>query len=47
VGSPAELVAVRGVSIGDAMARADQERMVWHSGRLVASTRLARTIYHR
>jgi cytosine/creatinine deaminase len=47
VGSPAELVAVRGVSIGDAMARADQERMVWHSGRLVASTRLARAIYHR
>jgi cytosine/creatinine deaminase len=47
VGSPAELVAVRGLSIGDAMARADQERMVWHQGRLVASTRLARTTYER
>jgi cytosine/creatinine deaminase len=46
-GSPAELVAVRGVSIGDAMARADQERMVWHQGRLVASTRIARTTYQR
>jgi cytosine/creatinine deaminase len=46
-GSPAELVAVRGASIGDAMARADQERLVWHAGRLAASTRLARTTYHR
>jgi cytosine/creatinine deaminase len=46
-GSPAELVAVRGLSVGDAMARADQERMVWHQGRLVASTRIARTTYQR
>jgi cytosine/creatinine deaminase len=46
-GSPAELMAVRGLSVGDAMARADQERMVWHEGRLVASTRIARTTYQR
>jgi cytosine/creatinine deaminase len=46
-GSPAELMAVRGISVGDAMARADQERMVWHEGRLVASTRVARTTYQR
>jgi cytosine/creatinine deaminase len=46
-GSPAELVAVRGASIGDAMARADQERMVWHRARLVASTRIARTTFYR
>jgi cytosine/creatinine deaminase len=47
VGSPAELVAVRGASVADAMARADQERMVWHEARLVASTRIARTTYQR
>ncbi len=44
-GFPAELVAVRGVGLGDAIARADQERMVWHRGRLVASTKLARSVF--
>ncbi len=46
-GFPAELVAVRGAGIGDAIARADQERMVWHQGRLVASTRVARSTFVR
>ena len=47
VGSPAELVAVRGASVADAMARADAERMVWHRGRLVASTRVARMTFEK
>lgn len=46
-GSPAELVAVRGASLNDAIARADQERMVWHRGRLVASTKIARSAFFR
>ncbi len=43
VGSPAELVAVLGTSTGDAIARGDQQRMVWHRGSLVASTSVRRT----
>ena len=41
-GFPAELVAVIGTSIDDAMARADQQRMTWHRGRLVSSTTVTR-----
>jgi cytosine/creatinine deaminase len=41
-GSAAELIAVRGASIGDAMAKADQERIVWHHGRVVARTTVTR-----
>jgi cytosine/creatinine deaminase len=41
-GSPAELVALLGASIEDAIARADQQRMVWHRGRLVSSTTVTR-----
>ena len=44
-GQPAELVAVRGTTVGEALARADQERMVWHRGKLVASTRIDRAIF--
>ena len=44
VGSPAELLALPGASVGDAMARADQQRMVFHQGRLVASTSVQRTL---
>ncbi len=43
-GSPAELVAVLGTSIEDAIARADQQRMVWHRGRLVSSTTVVRRV---
>ena len=41
-GFPAELVAVIGTSVEDAIARADQQRMTWHRGRLVASTTVVR-----
>jgi cytosine deaminase len=41
-GAPAELVAVVGTSVADAIARADQQRMTWHRGRLVSSTTVAR-----
>jgi cytosine/creatinine deaminase len=41
-GQPAEFVAVRGASIGDAMARADQDRIVWHHGQVVARTTVSR-----
>jgi cytosine/creatinine deaminase len=44
VGSPAELLAIPGASVGDAIARADQQRMVFHQGRLVASTSVQRTL---
>ncbi len=44
VGSPAELLAIAGASIGDALARADQQRVVIHRGRLVSSTNVARSI---
>ena len=45
VGSPAELIAVRGSNIADAIARADQDRYVWHRGRLVASVAVTRTLH--
>lgn len=44
VGSPAELLAIPAASVGDAIARADQQRMVFHQGRLVASTSVQRTL---
>ncbi len=44
IGSPAELLAIPGASVGDAIARADQQRMVFHQGRLVASTQVQRTL---
>ena len=44
VGAPAELVAVLGGSVAEAVARADQQRMVWHRGVLVASTSVERTV---
>ncbi len=44
IGSPAELLAIPGASVGDAIARADQQRMVFHQGRLVASTKVQRTL---
>jgi cytosine/creatinine deaminase len=47
VGSPAELLAIPGASVGDAIARADQQRMVFHRGRLVSSTSVQRTLAHR
>jgi cytosine/creatinine deaminase len=43
-GQPAELVAVRGNDLADAMARADQQRIVWHRGREVARTTVDRRI---
>jgi cytosine/creatinine deaminase len=44
VGSPAELVALPGASLGDAIARADQQRVVIHRARIVASTNVTRSI---
>ena len=44
VGAPAELVAVLGSTLSDAIARADQQRMVWHRGTLVASTTVQRNV---
>ena len=44
VGSPAELLAVLGTTVGDVIARADQQRMVWHRGQLVASTAVTRAV---
>ena len=43
-GAPGELVAVLGANLDDALARADQQRMVWHRGRLVASTTVGRLV---
>lgn len=43
-GAPAELVAVVGSGLADAVARADQQRMVWHRGRLVHSTAVRRSL---
>ncbi len=37
-GSPAEILAVRGASLGDAVARSSDERVVVHRGRVVART---------
>jgi cytosine/creatinine deaminase len=44
VGSPAELLAIAGANVGDAMARADQQRIVIHRGRVVSSTTVNRSI---
>ncbi len=44
-GSRAELVAVQGHDLADAVARADQDRIVWHRGREVARTTVTRTIH--
>jgi cytosine deaminase len=41
-GAPAELLAIRATSLGDAIAFASEDRLVWHRGRLVARTRVAR-----
>jgi cytosine deaminase len=40
-GAPAELLAVRGVSLTDVVAGASEDRFVWHRGRLVSRTRVA------
>jgi cytosine deaminase len=40
-GAPAELLAVKGTSLGDVIAFASEDRFVWHRGRLVARTRVA------
>lgn len=42
-GDPAELVAVRGVSLADAIARGSQDRVVVHRGAVVATTTVATT----
>jgi cytosine deaminase len=39
-GAPAEILAVRGESLADAIARAMQDRVVVHAGRCVARTQL-------
>ena len=44
VGAPADLVAVRGDSWLDALARAGEDRIVWHAGREVARTRVTSTV---
>jgi cytosine/creatinine deaminase len=41
-GGAAEFVAVRGANLGDAIARADQDRIVWHRGQVVARTTVTR-----
>ncbi len=38
VGAPAEILAVRGTSLADAIARGSEHRVVVHRGRLVART---------
>jgi cytosine deaminase len=44
-GAPADLVALRGEDLLDALARADQQRLVWRAGRLVASTQVRRELF--
>ncbi len=41
-GQPAEMLAVPGDDLTSVMAKADAQRMVWHEGRLVASTVVTR-----
>jgi cytosine deaminase len=43
-GAPADLVALRGADLFEALAAADQQRMVWRAGRLVARTRVVREL---
>jgi cytosine/creatinine deaminase len=42
VGAPADLVSLEGADLADAIARGDQQRRVWHHGRLVALTTVTR-----
>ncbi len=42
-GHAADLMSLRGSYLGDAIARADQHRRVWKSGRLIAETTVHRT----
>jgi cytosine deaminase len=44
-GSPAELLAVEGASLADAMARAGERRIVIHQGRVVARTTVDRHLF--
>ncbi|WP_330186101.1 amidohydrolase family protein [Dactylosporangium sp. AC04546] len=44
-GAPADLVALRGEDLVAALAAADQDRLVWRAGRLVARTTVARTLH--
>jgi len=44
-GSPAELLAVEGASLADAMAGAGERRIVVHQGRIVASTQVSRQLF--
>lgn len=43
-GAPADLVALRGTNLLDALAAADQQRRVWRAGRLVATTTVTRRL---
>ncbi len=45
-GAPAEVLAVRGTSLADAVARGSEERIVIHRGRVVAQTSVATEIRH-
>ncbi len=44
VGAPADLVAVRGASLLDALARSCEARLVWRAGREVARTQVSSTV---
>jgi cytosine deaminase len=46
-GAPAEVLAVRGLSLGDAIARASEHRHVVHRGRCVARTAVTSTLMPR
>jgi cytosine deaminase len=43
-GAPADLVALRGEDLIAALGAADQDRLVWRAGRLVATTTVTRTL---
>ncbi|GAA4260674.1 amidohydrolase family protein [Dactylosporangium darangshiense] len=44
-GAPADLVALRGEDLIAALGAADQDRLVWRAGRLVARTTVSRTLH--
>ncbi|MEU7873386.1 amidohydrolase family protein [Dactylosporangium sp. NPDC049140] len=44
-GAPADLVALRGEDLVAALGAADQDRLVWRAGRLVATTTVTRTLH--
>lgn len=44
-GAPGEVLAIRGDSLDDAMARGSEHRVVVHRGRVVADTRVTTTLY--